>query len=65
MGLLVRPRTAPVPVVPAPPDGSGDELRHPANGRAAGAVGIWRPHQTLTRYLDPGPRISQPLASGA
>jgi hypothetical protein len=48
-------------VVPAPPDGSGDELRHPANGRATGALDLRRPPQPLTRYLDPGRRISQSL----
>src|SRR5213078_5387615 len=45
---------APVPVVPAPPDGSGDELRHPAHGRAAGTLDIRRPPKPLTPYLDPG-----------
>src|SRR6516164_9128636 len=48
VGLLVRPRTAPLSVVPAPPDRSGDELRHPANSRAASALDLRRPPWPLT-----------------
>jgi len=42
-GVLDRPRTAAVPVVPAPADRGGDELRHPADRRGAGALDIRRP----------------------
>jgi len=42
-GRLVPRRAAAVSVVPAPPDGSGDEPRDPPNGRAAGTLDIRRP----------------------
>src|SRR5262249_3904049 len=34
---------SPAPLVPAAPDGSGDELRDPPDGRAAGTLDIRRP----------------------
>jgi hypothetical protein len=42
-GRLVPRRAAAVSVVPAPPDGSGDEPRDPPNGRATGTLDIRRP----------------------
>src|SRR5215469_7226601 len=45
-GLLDPRRAAPVPVVPAPPDRGGDELRDPPDGRAAGALDIRGPVPT-------------------
>ena len=42
-GRLVPRRAAAVSVVPAPPDGSGDEPRDPPDGRAAGTLDIRRP----------------------
>jgi hypothetical protein len=41
-GRLVPRRATAVSVVQAPPDGSGDELRDPPDGRAAGALDIRR-----------------------